>query len=322
MLKFRWENRNVFITGSSGFVGGWLVDRLAKDGANVVALTRLNSAKKIFSLQNNSNIRVVEGEVQDTLAIHKILNNFKIDTVFHLAANNTNIGTNEPPISIFETNIKGVWSVLEACRTTDSVERVVVASSMEAEIEVGDNKNNKYHPYKVSKISAELVAKAYSDTYDMPVAISRTGNLYGGGDTNWNRLIPSVVKSILSGYVPKLRSDGRLMRDYMYIDDMISAYKVLAENANTSEIKGKVVNFGTGITYSAIDIVKIICEITDKSDIAPIIMNSSKNERVNKNIMHEYALDILNWQSKVALIDGLTMTVSWYKKYFREKSSK
>ena len=268
-------------------------------------------------------VEVVKGCVEDAAGIESILRNANTDTVFHLAAINVNIGTTVPPAAIFETNIRGTWNVLEACRLTPSVGRVVIASSREAE-EVRDTHlsdapsgpRRKRHPYQVSKISAELVAQAYSDTYDMPVVISRSDNIYGGRDLNWNRLIPGTVRSLFSGEAPMLRSDGMLMRDYVHIEDMVKAYLMLASRATDAGIRGEVFHFATGTSTSVLEIVTHLCELAGRPDLKPVILNQSKGERVNQERSTERERDLLGWSSRVRIREGLRSTVDWYRNYF------
>lgn len=320
---FSWKGRKVFLTGASGFVGTGLLARLSQQGAMVTALIPPKSIR--FPVQESGNIRVVEAFIEDADSIRDLLLKADADTVFHLAAINVNVGTSVSPLSIFETNIRGTWNVLEASRNAPHVERVVLASSREAEWETCDpgkrdqlRLNRRHHPYQVSKMSAELIAHAYCDTFDMPIAISRSDNIYGGGDFNWARLIPSACKAILEGKAPVLRSDGTLARDYVYIEDMIIAYMTLAAKSGEPGIKGAVFHFATGIGITALDIVSTLCELAGLADLQSVVLNESKEERINQPRDTSRELKLLGWSSSVQIEDGLRLTLDWYRDYFKK----
>lgn len=322
---FSWKGRNVFVTGAAGFVGSWLSEELAAQGACVTALVRDvgegDGRQRPFL--DFDGIDLVTGCVEDVVRIRRILDNANADTVFHLAAVNINVGPAVSPLAIFESNIRGTWSVLEACRLTPGIERVVVASSREAVEYPGATSSaadsvlhRKRHPYQASKISAELIAQAYADTYDLPVAISRSDNVYGGRDLTWNRLIPGAVRSILRDESPILRSDGRLMRDYIHVDDMVAGYLSLAARAAGAGVRGEVFHFASGINTSALAIVLQLCEIANRPDLKPIIQKQSQSERVDQEHSTEREREFLGWTCRVGLRDGLRSTVEWYRKYF------
>lgn len=317
--KFSWKDRKVFLTGASGFVGSGLLARLAREGAVVTALVTPGS--RSLRLPASGNVRVAEAFVEDAEAVGKSLREAEADTVFHLAAINTNVGTNVSPLNIFETNICGTWNVLEACRVIPGVERVVLASSREAEVEslaLGTpdqpRANRRFRPYQVSKISAELVAQAYCDTFNLPVVISRSDNIYGEGDLNWNRLIPGTCRALLEGKAPVLRSDGSLARDYVYIADMVDAYLSLAARAGNAGIMGEVFHFATGKGTTALEIVSQLCEFAGKPDLKPVVLNESKEERVNEPRDISRAFKLLGWSSGTQMKDGLRQTFDWYRK--------
>ncbi len=322
-----WKLRSVFITGAAGFVGSWLCEELSRLGARVTALVLPGHEKPLLgSLSSTGNVETVIGCVEDTDFITRTLQRANTETVFHLAAINANIGTTISPTSIFETNIRGTWSILEACRMTPSVGSVVIASSREAEdsrsafhSEVASVSRRKRHPYQVSKISAEIISQAYFDTYNIPVVISRSDNIYGGRDLNWNRLIPGTVRSLLSSEAPFLRSDGTLTRDYVYIKDIVNAYLMLASRATEPGIRGEVFHFATGVNTSALEIVNLLCELTGRYDLKPVILNQSTGERVNQDVLTVRDRNLLGWTSRVGIRYGLQSTVNWYRNYFDSK---
>ncbi len=314
----------MFVTGAAGFVGSWLTEELGRQGARVTALVWPGDEDAHWQpLLDFAGVDMVKGYVEDAAGLERILRGAGTDTVFHLAAINVNIGAAVSPLAVFETNIRGTWSVLEACRLTPGIERVVVASSREAEDGASGELSaappaprRKRHPYQASKMSAELVAQAYSDTYDLPVAISRSDNVYGGRDLNWNRLIPGTVRALLSGAPPLLRSDGTLTRDYVHIDDMVRAYLILAARAADSGIRGETFHFATGTGTSTLEVVSRLCEVVGRPGLKPVILSQSTGERLNQEHSTERERDLLGWTSRVSIQEGLCSTVEWYRNYF------
>ena len=231
-----WQDRPTFVTGATGLVGGWLVRRLLDFGADVVCLVRdWVPQSELMRAGLIEQVKVVRGDVRDQALLERTLGEYEIDTVIHLAAQ-TIVGiANRNPISTFETNIGGTWALLEACRRSPRVTRIVLASSDKA---YGDQEVLPYdeemplqgrHPYDVSKSCADLIAQTYAETYDLPVVITRCGNFYGAGDLNWNRIVPGTIRSVLRGQRPVIRSDGKSIRDYFYAEDGAAAYTLLAE---------------------------------------------------------------------------------------------
>ena len=231
-----WRDRPTLVTGATGLVGSWLIRRLLEAGADVVCLVRdWVPGSELVHSKVLDQVKVVRGDICDRDLLERVLGEYEINTVFHLAAQ-TIVGiANRNPISTFESNITGTWNVLEACRRSPLVKAVVVASSDKA---YGDQEELPYsedtplegrHPYDVSKSCADLIAQAYGKTYQLPVAITRCGNFYGGGDLNWNRIVPGTIRSVLRGERPVIRSDGQFVRDYFYVEDGAACYMLLAE---------------------------------------------------------------------------------------------
>ena len=231
-----WLDRPTFVTGATGLVGGWLVKRLLAMGAVVVCLVRdWVPQSELVRSGDLERVKVVRGDLCDQALLERILGEYEITTVIHLAAQTIVTVANRNPVSTFETNIAGTWRLLEACRRSPTVRQIVIASSDKA---YGDQAVLPYdettplqgrHPYDVSKSCADLIAHAYAVTYGLPVAITRCGNFYGGGDLNWNRIIPGTIRSIIRGQPPVIRSDGQFVRDYFYVEDGAAAYMTLAE---------------------------------------------------------------------------------------------
>jgi len=272
---------------------------------------------------NLERVKVVRGDIRDREVLERALGEFEIDTVIHLAAQTIVTIANRNPISTFETNIAGTWNLLEACRRSPRVKQIVVASSDKA---YGDQETLPYdentplqgqHPYDVSKSAADLIAYTYAKSFDLPVSITRCGNFYGGGDLNWNRIIPGTIRSILRGQRPVIRSDGDYIRDYFYVEDGAAAYMLLAEQlAARPELKGQAFNFSNEIQVSVSEIVTQILKET-KSDLTPDIRNEVSNEIRHQYLSAEKARRELGWRPKFNLADGLRNTIDWYKDYFR-----
>ena len=317
-----WKGRRVLVTGAFGFIGSWLVHFLLQQDAIVFAFV-LPERKQSFSLESISskNLSIINGNIDDYESIKSAISNSNIDSIFHLAAINSNFQTDTSPKLIFDTNILGTYNVLESARFNRTVKRIVIASSREAEDipRTGDNSINGRPlrlPYQVSKISAELIAQAYHDTYGLPVTVARFSNVYGGGDLNWIRLIPNTIKQVLSGSAPELRSNGKMERDFIFVEDIVRAYLLLGDKAGEEGISGEIFYFGTGKFTSVSDVVKKITSLAGKTNLKPIIMNKSKNERIDESYLFEKEQKILGWTSKIDITVGLNRTFEWYKSYF------
>jgi len=318
-----WENRNVFITGSTGFLGSYLTDELITQNANVISLVRDWASKSRFIFSNAyKKATVVRGEVEDYALLERILNEYEIDSVFHLAAQ-TIVGTaNRNPISTFEANIQGTWNLLEACRRNPLVKRIVVASSDKA---YGIQKNLPYseenplqgtHPYDVSKSCTDLISHTYANTYKLPVCITRCGNFYGGGDNNFNRIIPGTIRSIIFNERPIIRSDGSYIRDYIYAKDAVSAYILLAEKMEDESLHGEAFNFSNEIQVTVLELTQKVLSLTGRTDLEPIIQNQASNEIKHQYLSAEKARKMLDWRPIYTLDQGLQETIEWYKDFF------
>ncbi|MBW3015148.1 GDP-mannose 4,6-dehydratase [Candidatus Woesearchaeota archaeon] len=317
-----WFNRNVFVTGATGLLGSALCRFLVEQKANVVALIRDNVPKSNLILDGTYNkISSVRGELEDHKIIERALNEYEIETVFHLGAQ-TIVGTaNRSPIGTFEANIKGTWNVLEACRNAQLVKRVVMASTDKA---YGTQEKLPYteeaplqgmHPYDVSKSCADLIGQTYHNTYGLPVGITRCGNLYGAGDLNFNRIVPGTIRSIIFNEAPIIRSDGTFLRDYFYLLDAVDAYVTLAEQLDNKSLHGHAFNFSTNNPISVLDLVNKMISLCG-SGIQPVILNEAKGEIKHQYLSSEKANKLLNWQPKHTLDQGLSDTISWYKQFF------
>ncbi len=318
-----WQDRPTFVTGGTGLVGSWLVRRLVAAGADVVCLVRdWVPQSELVRSGDIEKIKVVRGDVRDRDMLERVLGEFEIDTVIHLAAQTIVTIANRNPVSTFETNVAGTWNLLEASRRSPKVRQIVMASSDKA---YGDQEILPYsedtplqgqHPYDVSKSAADLIAATYAKSYGLPVAITRCGNFYGGGDLNWNRIIPGTIRSILRGQAPIIRSDGEYIRDYFYVEDGAAAYMLLAEQlAARPELKGQAFNFSNEIQVTVREIVESVIRLMG-AEVAPEILNEANNEIRHQYLSAEKAQRVLNWKPLFNLDQGLAMTIDWYRNYF------
>ena len=322
MNKSFWKNKNVFITGCTGFLGSWIAESLLSSGTNITGLIRDWVPKsKLMKDGNLSKLNVVWGDFIDYNTVERTLAEYEIDTVFHLGALTTVGVANKNPLQTFETNIRGTWNVLEACRKNPLVKRIVVASSDKA---YGEQTKLPYdettplegrHPYDVSKSCADLLCKAYQNSYKLPVCITRCGNFYGGGDLNFNRIVPGTILSILNNQEPIIRSDGTFIRDYFYIEDGVDAYLLLAEKMDELNIHGEAFNFSSEIRVTVKELVNKIIKLMG-SNLKAKILNEASNEINNQYLSAQKAHSLLKWKSKYSLDQGLIKTIDWYKNHY------
>lgn len=315
-----WHNRTVFVTGATGLLGSALTEELARRGAQVTCLIRdWVPSSRLVETGLLTRVNIVQGELEDYHKLERVLNEYEIDTVFHLGAQ-TIIGTaNRSPLATFEANIRGTWNLLEACRRCPKlVRRVIVASSDKA---YGIHEQLPYReegalqgrfPYDVSKSCADLIAFSYFYTYALPVAVTRCGNLFGPGDLNFNRLIPGTIRAALQNEAPVIRSDGRFVRDYFYVRDAISAYLQLAEQLPGPHCVGEAFNFGAEAPLSVLEVVQLVLRLLGKTHLTPIVLNEATHE-----IRHQYldcskARRVLGWRPHYSVEDGLMETIAWY----------
>ncbi len=319
-----WRHKNVLVTGCTGFLGSWLTQALVERGANVVGLVRDNVPRANFCrLGLDQRISTVHGEVENYFLLERTINEYEIDTVFHLAAQTIVTIANRNPVATFETNVKGTWNLLEACRRNPMVRRIIVASSDKA---YGEHEVLPYteeaalrgsHPYDVSKSCADLIAATYYNVYKLPVCVTRCGNFYGGGDLNFNRIVPGTIRSVIFNEPPLIRSDGTFIRDYIYILDAAEAYLLLAEKMDGLSIQGEAFNFSNEIQLSVLEITKKILELMGRADLKPVVLGEATDEIKHQYLSAEKAKKILGWQAKYPLEQGLRETIDWYKEFFQ-----
>ena len=318
-----WKGKSVLVTGATGLVGSWLVNDLLKEGARVTALV-LDSdpSSQLIRSGDIEKISVVNGNLNNSQDVTRAMFTNECSTVIHLGAQ-TIVGTALlDPLSTFESNIKGSWNLLEAVRQSKGlVKSVVVASSDKA---YGESENLPYTedqalhgdgPYDVSKSCTDLLAQSYGNTYNLPITIARCGNIYGGGDLNWSRIVPGTIRDLVAGRQPVLRSDGTFVRDYVHVDDVVSGYLKLAEVSQSKNINGEAYNFSRDEPLNVMELYKQICLATLGKYVEPKVLNTAKSEIKDQHLNSAKAKNALGWSSQVSLESGLARTVDWYKQY-------
>ena len=317
-----WLDRPTLVTGCTGLLGSWLTISLVEAGAQVVGLIRDEVPHSNLRRSGYvERIRVVRGEITDYGLVERAMNEYEIEAVFHLAAQTIVPIANRAPLSTFEANIRGTWTVLEAARRSPTVHRIAVASSDKA---YGVHETLPYtedapllgcYPYDVSKACADLIARTYAATYGLPVAVTRCANMYGGGDLNWSRIFPGTIRSVLRGEQPVIRSDGTMVRDYLFIQDAVSAYLTLAEQLDREEVRGEAFNFGTDDPKSVLEIVQTIIAISDHPALQPIILGQASHEIQAQYLSSKKAKQVLGWEPTHSLKEGLQETMAWYREF-------
>lgn len=318
-----WQARKVFVTGATGMVGSWLIKELVLQGASVVALVLdADPQSELYRSGDIRQVAVVNGPLEDFWTLERAINRHEVNTVFHLGAQ-TLVGTaHRFPLPTLEANIRGTYHLLEACRLHgDLVERVVIASSDKA---YGEQPHLPYteemplngrHPYEVSKSCADLIAQAYHHTYGLAVTIARCGNVYGGGDLNWSRIVPGTIRSFLLGERPIIRSDGSYVRDYIYVKDAARAYMRVVECLDDGRVGGEAFNFSSEKPMTVLELVMVIQKLMDCTHIEPVIRNCAEGEIRSQYLSAAKARDILKWEPAFDLESGLCETMAWYRAF-------
>ena len=324
MINF-WLDRPTLVTGATGLVGGWLVRRLVDAGSDVVCLVRdWVPQSEIARSSMIERVKVVRGDVRDQTMLERVLGEYEIDTVIHLAAQTIVTIANRNPVSTWETNVLGTWALLEACRRTPTIKQIVMASSDKA---YGESDQLPYdeetplrgrHPYDASKACSDIISQTYATSYGMPVVVTRCGNFYGGGDLNWNRIVPGTIRSVLRHQRPVIRSDGQYVRDYFYVEDGAAAYMLLAEELHRNkQIAGQAFNFSNETQVTVKDIAEKILVLMN-SDLELDIRNQATNEIRHQYLSAARARRDLGWQPLFTLDEGLRKTIDWYRKFLAQ----
>jgi CDP-glucose 4,6-dehydratase len=317
-----WLDRPVLVTGATGLVGGWLGRRLIAEGADLVCLVRdWIPQSELVASAAIENVKIVRGDIGDRALLERILGEYEINTVMHLAAQTVVGVANLNPVSTFESNIAGTWNLLEACRRSPLVKSIVVASSDKAYGEqthlpcTEESTLSGRHPYEASKVCADVIAQTYAATYGLPVAITRCGNFYGGGDLNWNRLVPGTIRAVVRGVRPVIRSDGRHARDYFYVEDGVAAYLLLAARLwSDDRLYGRAFNFSNETRIDVLALVRVILRQMH-SALEPDVRNAASNEIRDQYLSAERARTELGWRAQFTLEEGLRRTIDWYRKH-------
>jgi CDP-glucose 4,6-dehydratase len=312
---------SALVTGGRGFVGAWICKRLLERGDRVASLDRgaregRHSALELLGIAGD--VPEVEGDLLDAELVRSVLSEHAVDTVFHLAAQTLVEPAAESPVATFETNVRGTWTVLEASRK-GGVERVVVASSDKA---YGAHEELPYRedfalrptaPYEASKAVADLLARSYWPSYGVAVAVTRFANIYGGGDTNFSRLIPEAVSAALDGRPPVLRSDGSPQRDFLYVEDAADAYLTIADGLDRDDVRGQAFNAGGGRPYAVGDVVAMIARLANTNVEPEILGSGNPTGEIDRQFVDPTKIrEVLGWQPRVALEEGLRRTIEWY----------
>jgi CDP-glucose 4,6-dehydratase len=322
-----WRDRPTLVTGGTGFVGSWLVRALVARQATVVCLVRdWVPGSELTARGFPERVRIVRGDVCDQALVERALGEYEINTVFHLAAQAVVGIANRNPVSTFDTNIRGTWTLLEACRRSPAVRQIVTASSDKA---YGSHSTLPYDesmalqgrfPYDLSKSCADLIAQSYAATYGLPVVISRCANLYGGGDLHWNRVVPGTIRSVLRGERPIIRSNGRMIRDYMYVEDGVLAYLTLGESLEgRRELAGRAFNFGHREPITVLALVEQILGVCRRTDLTPDVRNEAEREIADQYLDPSRARAELGWETKFTHEVGLAHAVEWYRGFLSAK---
>lgn len=312
-----WSERVVLVTGAAGLLGRCVSKVLSSSGARVIGLDIdwTDRTKGWVPTQ----VQCLDGDVRDPSTLSSVIEEMKVNAVIHLAAQTLVGPALEDPIETFDHNIKGTWMVLEACRNSGYVESVVVASSDKA---YGDGGGMPYleemqlmarHPYDVSKACSDMLAQTYAETFDLPVAISRCGNLYGGGDLNWSRIIPGTIRSLIGSERPVIRSDGTFVRDYLYVEDAAWGILDLAREVQEKpEMHGQALNFASEERLSVLEVVQILTKAMD-SDLEPMILDEVIHEIPEQRVSSDKARRLLNWRARHSFDEGIRQTIDWYQ---------
>ncbi len=321
-----WSARRVLVTGATGVVGSWVTKDLLERGAVVAALVmEADPQSELFRSGCIKRVHAVDGRLEDFSVLEHALAEYEVDTVIHLGAQAI-VGTADAaPLATFETNVRGTWNLLEACRRRrNAIRGIVIASSDKA---YGEHDHLPYTEdmplkgrgtYEVSKSCADLIAQAYHHTYGLPIAIARCGNVFGGGDLNWSRIVPGTIRSLGRGESPVIRSDGQYVRDYFYVKDASRAYLTLAAQLDSREVCGESFNFGAESRLTVLQIVNKISRLMQCEHINPTVLNRAQGEIRSQYLSSAKAARVLQWKPAYSLDEGLGETIQWYKKFFSE----
>jgi CDP-glucose 4,6-dehydratase len=323
-----WKGKTVFVTGATGLMGGWLVKALMREGAEIVGLVRDYAPRSMVVSEGLiERIATVPGDLESLPTVQRAIAEYEPHTVFHLAAQPLVQVAKRDPVGTLRTNVMGTWNVMEACRLTGK-SNVVVASSDKA---YGASDHLPYrethplqgrYPYDVSKSCTDLIAQMYAATYGTKTAIARCGNLFGGGDLNFSRTLPGLIKATLAGERFVIRSDGKFVRDFLYVKDAAECYLKLGEClAEDESISGEAFNFSLGERLTVLDIVSMTLRIMGRSDLEPVIQNIATSEIREQYLDAGKAREKLDWRPVYGMEEAIRETVDWYREYFAPEAA-
>jgi CDP-glucose 4,6-dehydratase len=325
MDKYFWKRKKVLITGFEGFLGSHLTKALLCSGAKIYGLDiKIKRNDTILTATDYKRLTVIKGSVADYKLVEGIIRRNKINIVFHLAAEAIVGKCLNDPLCAFSTNIKGSWSILEACRGSKTIQAIIIASSDKA---YGSHQKLPYteeaplqgrHPYDVSKSCADLLADTYAHTYKLPVAVTRCGNIYGPGDFNFSRLVPDAVRCALKGKKLLIRSDGKFTRDYVFVEDIVNGYIMLAEKLQKLKLSGEAFNFSDENPLTVVELVRAVAKAANSRPNYKIL------DKVEYEIKHQYlasakARKILGWKPRFTFLAGLAKTIAGYQDYSKNR---
>lgn len=316
-----WVDRNVFVTGATGLLGSHLTAELVARGANVTVLVRDSVAKSHFHrLGLDQKVSIVRGDLTDYALLERALGEYETESVFHLGAQTIVTIANRNPLSTWESNVRGTYLLMEACRRSPRVKRVVVASSDKA---YGAQPVLPYDedspligrfPYDCSKSCTDLICASYHASYGLPVCVTRCGNLFGPGDLNWNRIVPGTIRHAVRGERPIIRSDGSFVRDYFFVEDAVHSYLTLAEQMDRPEIVGQAFNFSDEKPLDVIAMAKLTLQACGRPDLDLEIRGEATNEIPEQYLSSAKARRLLDgWKPRHGIEEGLARTVGWYR---------
>ncbi len=321
-----WKGKRVLITGSDGFLGSNLTKRMIGYGAKVVGLDiRINRKNNLLTGEDYKTFKLIKCDIADFSKLKKIVSNFKPEIIFHLGAEAIVGVCNKDPMRAFKSNIEGTWNILEICRNQSFLKAMVVASSDKA---YGSHKILPYkedaalngdHPYDASKSCADLIAYTYFHTYGMPVSVTRCGNIYGPGDFNYSRIVPDAIRCAVTGKTLLIRSDGKFTRDYVYVDDIVNGYIMIAEQLQRKGLAGEAFNLSDENPITVLKFINEISRIMGKK-VKYRILNQAKYEIKHQYLASGKARKTLGWKPGYSLIEGIERTVKWYEEYFKKRN--
>jgi len=312
------------VAGGAGFLGSWVVHKLLLRGANVVCLVRERSLRsEIIGHDLLRRVRIVRGDIRDQAQLESILRDHSIATLFHLAAQAIVGVANTNPAATLDINIAGTVALLEACRRSSGVKQIIVASSDKAYGDAGEQAYNEdmplrgKHPYDVSKACSDMIVRSYAATFELPAIVTRCGNFYGPGDLNWNRVVPGTIRSLCEGMRPVIRSDGKYVRDYIYVEDAANAHIMLAEKlSDKPRLRGEAFNFSNETPVTVMELVEKIVALMGLH-LIPEVRNETSNEIRHQMLSAAKARSEFGWRPRFTLDEGLRIAIAWYRENFR-----